>query len=298
MRIARSLLVVVVLASIVLGIRASYLNLEGRPQWGTSVALGVTLMLLSLLVLQPALHPPRPPKVTVTAPEADPGEIYGHDSAGFEYTRDAAGNTYRYTDIGPVRMPPQPLPARWWNGPGRLILVVSWLARSVLAGYAAYFVSEQIYRGFNLTLLEFAVVAQVLSLVLRIAQQLSGFRLNWSSYRGWAGVRKLANTVVLVVLAGYAFVVADILGAVVSAIPLFTYRTLDGMWHLPWLNVPIVVVVTIVAIIILAVVVSWVQSLIARALGPDSALGEKLDELRIIKWEGDPRMLWRRDDPW
>lgn len=106
----------------------------------------------------------------------------------------------------------------------------------------------------------------------------------------------MANAVVTAMLAGYPFVVADLLDGVLSPILLFTYRTLDAMWHLPWLNIPIVIVVCVIVLVILTAVVSWLQGLIARALGPDSALGEMLDELRIIKWEGDPRGLWRYRD--
>jgi hypothetical protein len=246
--------VAVAIAVLVLGIRAGYLNLQGRPQPATSVALGVTTLMLNLLVFLPALRPPRP----------------------------AEG-------IAQAETPP----ARWWNWPGRVLVVVAWLVRSALAGYAAYFVAQELDRGFSPTLLQFAVAAQVLTLLRRIGVQLSGFRLGWAGYRGWAGVRKLANAVVTAALAGYAFVVADLLSAVFSAIPRFIYRILDAGWHLPWLNIPIVIVVCVVVAIVLAVVVSWVQGLIARALGPGSALGEKLDELRIIKWEGDPRELWR-----
>jgi hypothetical protein len=247
-RLARILgFVVVLIAAIVLGIRAGYLNLEGRPQVGTSVALGITMLMLNLLTFMPALRPPK-----VTAP-----------------------------------------PSRWWTWPGQVLVVIAWFVRSALAGYAAYFVAQELDRGFNLTLLQFAVAAQVLTLLRRIGHQLAGFRLDWSGYRGSAGVRKLANVVITAVLAGYAFVVADLLGAVLSAVPRFTYRTLDAMWHLPWLNIPIVIVVCLIALVILTVVVSWVQGLIARALGPDNPLAEKLDELRIIKWEGDPRVLWR-----
>ncbi len=75
---------------------------------------------------------------------------------------------------------------------------------------------------------------------------------------------------------------ADLADAVLLAIPRFIYRALDSLWHPAWLNIPIVVVACVIVAIILTIVVSWIQKLIVRALGPDSALGAKLDELQII----------------
>jgi len=90
--------------------------------------------------------------------------------------------------------------------------------------------------------------------------------------------------VVTALLAGYAFVVAAVLEDFVTAIPRGIYRGLDHLWHLPGLNIPIVVVASIIAFVILAIVASWLQGRVARALGPNSALGAKLEELRLIKW--------------
>jgi hypothetical protein len=239
--------IVFILGAIGLGIRAAYLNIEGRPQVATSVALGLTVALLHVVAFVPALRP---------TPEA-------------------------------ARRPTS------WNLPGRVLIVLTWLARSALSGYASYFVAQELDRGFNLTLLEFAVAAQMLTLLWRIGYHLAGFRLDWSGYRGRAELRRLANAAVRVILAGYAFVVADLLDGVLFAIPRAVYRGLDGMWHLPWLNVPIVVVVSAVALIILAVVVNLVQGVLARVLGQGNALGQKLEDLRVVRWEGDVRDLWR-----
>ncbi len=43
-------------------------------------------------------------------------------------------------------------------------------------------------------------------------------------------------------------------------------------------------VASVIAFLILAVVASWLQGRAARALGPNNALGAKLEELRFIKW--------------
>jgi hypothetical protein len=288
--------VAALLATLVFGIRALYLYADGRPQVGASVAFGVSTLLLTVLSSVPALRPPRPPAVTVTHPDAGPGETYGYDVYEYEYTRDAEGNLYRYEEAGPRRMPPPPPPPQWWNGLGRSMLILDWLVRSAVAGYVAYYITQERDRGFSLTLAALAVALLLLGLLRRIGSQLAGFVLAWSAYRGWAGVRKLVNAAVQVTLAGYAFLVADVLDTVLGAIPRFVYRGLDSLWHLPWFNVPIVVVVCLIVLIMLSALVARVQRLVARALGPDSAFGEKLDDLRLIKWQGDLRAFRRSHD--
>jgi hypothetical protein len=288
-------------ATLVFGIRALYLHAMDRPDVGASVGFGVSTLLLSVFSFAPALRPRSQPPVTVTNPDAEPGEPYGYDVFEYEYTRDAEGNLYRYEETGLRRMPPPPPPPGWWNGFGRLLLLLDWLVRSAVAGYAAYFVTQELNRGFSLTLALLALALTLLGLLRRIGSQLVGFPQDWSAYRRWSVVGKLVNAAVRVTLAGYAFVVADVLDAVLGAIPRSVYRVLDGAWHAPWLNIPIVVVVCLILLVILSALVSFVQRLIARALGPDNAVGAKLDDLRVIKWSGDWKAMrreWNADDDW
>ena len=296
MRWARLGARLLVIAAIVLVVWVVYLNIHGRPQTLTSVALGGTTFLIVLMETTPLLRPPRPPDITVTNPDALPGSVYGHDAEERTYTRDDQGRLYfieEWVTTWLWPMPLEPPPPRWWNGPGRMFIIVNWLARASLSGFVAYYSAGLLDRGFNLTLLELAAIACALMPLRHVAKQLAGFPLTWDEYRHGAGARLLARAVVAVIVAGYAFVIADFVVSVAGKAPRAIYRALDGLWHLPWLNVPIVVVTCFVGVVVLATIAGWARAAIAWLLGPGSASESALDELPQITVEGDPRIFWR-----
>jgi hypothetical protein len=283
--------IVAVLALIGFAVRAAVLNIGGHPQLGASIALGCTVLVIYLTMWVPTRPPP--------AGAARQNYAYLRENIQFENLGEF--QDYVERDGSAERDEPAPPPGpprRWLVGPGRVLIVVTWALRAVVAGYLACLVAQELDRTFHLTLLVFAAASRVLVLLQRVGQYLAGFRLSWAKYRGWAGVGTVASLVVLSVVAGYAFVLADFFGMLITTVPRFTYRTLDSLWHLPWLNIPIVVVVCVIGVIILTVVITVIQTMLARVFGPGNVTGAMLEERKLIKFEGDPRLLWQEITYW
>ncbi len=134
------------LASIVLGIRAGYLNIHGRPQFGTSVALGIAILVLfSDFLARPGAR--RPP-VTVTYARTQSRPVYARDRSRIQYTHDGDGNLYRFTESWPTT-DAAGTAARRGGGTGRPVRLWSssgWSARRWPA--MSYFVAEEVrYAG-------------------------------------------------------------------------------------------------------------------------------------------------------
>ncbi len=281
-------------AVIVLSIRAGHLNVEGHPQTGTSVALGIAIVILNLF-LAPSFRPKQPPAAateqsgpSVEGPSVEGPSVEGHDESfqldynrgAFQLNAEVDGVLLAHDEPDALRPgPATPSAPSGWRPLGSAMVAITWLARSALAGYVAYYVSQELDRGFNLALLQFSIAAQVLILLRRAGHQLAGFRLDWSGYRGWGLLGKVLIAAATALVAGYVFVAARVVGAVGTAVPRFVYRTLDGMWHLPWLNVPIVVVVCVILGAVVLALFVWMVS----SLGPDSAIVELLDKLGIVE---------------
>jgi hypothetical protein len=261
----RVLVVLVVLTSILLGIRAYYLNLVGRPQVATTVALSITIFAVNLIRFKPALIPRRP--------EASSDES------------DAVADT------------PMP-PPRWWNWPARAVIVVTWLARGALTAFGVYYAAQQLDRAFNLTLFLLPPSLRLLALLRRVGHQLAGFRLDWSEYRGWAGVERLVTAALTAVFAGYIYVISDLLFAYVPVVPRFIYRILDGWWHVPWLNVSLVSAACAVVLAIVVFLFGYARYFIAIAMGREREyLTQIYEQTGVIRKSGDPRQRWRFGDP-
>jgi len=165
-----------------------------------------------------------------------------------------------------------------------------------LAAWGAYYLSQQLDRGFNLVLLLVAVGLRLLALLRRVGHQLAGFRLDWSDYRGGAGLQNLVIAIVLSVGAGYIFVLSDLAAEWAPVLPRAGYRLLDGWWHLPWLNVSLVVLACGVLGFALLWLFGTVRMLVLARLGrEDRWLREAYERAGLIA-RPDPRQHWQYGD--
>ncbi|KUM73306.1 hypothetical protein [Streptomyces curacoi] len=163
---------------------------------------------------------------------------------------------------------------------GRLLIVVVWIVQAFLFGLSGYLVSTQFQKppGFHGSVALLAAAGQVLALVALCARNMAGFRPDPGFSFGFPGVlRHVLDRAALVVLAGYASTLPDVVKTVVTWVPDQVHGFFASLAP-AWLAWPLTVAVCAVWFLAVLVVESLLQVLIASALGPDNSLGQWLGE--------------------
>lgn len=163
---------------------------------------------------------------------------------------------------------------------GRLVIVVVWIVQAFIFGFSGYFVSSSFQEqpGFHGRVALLATVGQVLTLVALCARSMAGFRPDWGfSLSVLGALRFLLDRVVLVVLAGYASTLPDLVETAVAWVPDHVHGFFSSLVP-AWLAWPMTVAACAVWFFAVLVVESLLQLLIASALGPENSLGAWLGD--------------------
>lgn len=152
-----------------------------------------------------------------------------------------------------------------------------WLLQCLLTAYGSYYLAGQLEREFQPILAGLALLGSGFTLIRLWARHLNGIDIEWSFLRGAAGLRYLANRIVLAAIAGAWLLLAYW----VWFLPSRAYRWLSDVTGTAWLAVP----GTLLSCLLLLVMLGLLQRLAVRLLGADNAVGRWLDEHSLVVYQ-------------
>jgi hypothetical protein len=200
----------------------------------------------------------------------------------------------------PERRAPQdkavPRPAKARRA-GAALIVGAWLGRSALAGVVAYTVAIRFHEppGFDTRVAVAVGVGRILQAVLEGGRRVAGFpREVEAGHPAVGGVRWLVNSVLAMVLAGYAAVIPGLLsdpGRVVEALTSSRWWPSIPGYHAlaeaagTWLAVTVTVIALLLLLAVAIVLVGLIQRGLAKLIGPDNPLSESLRKDALFWFE-------------
>jgi hypothetical protein len=156
---------------------------------------------------------------------------------------------------------------------GRWLSGLLWVARAATFAYLTYSITNNADQtSFQARSAIVAGAAQAFVLLLAVARHLAGFVVEWKFVRGLNALRYLLRIATGVLLAGYAGMLADVVGIVVPWVPSHVYRLLDR-WLWSWVAAPLTGVTSLVLVLVIVLVEGLLQSGAAHLLGRGNALG-------------------------
>jgi hypothetical protein len=211
---------------------------------------------------------------------------------------------------GPGLRPPQPRPrARVLVFAGRVLLVLTWLARAVVAGFIGYAVAgvpeDSVY---DLRLVVSVLIGWALSRVGGVGRLLAGFPPE-KRFGVRMVVRGVLTLAVTVAAAAFAHQLEAAAAAVLFWVPSRAYAMFYGWWSTPFFAVPMSAPVWVLwFLVVTAAAVSLINTS-KRVFGGDNEVGKWAEGLEVVKfevngqrpgclltwygWTGEPVSPWR-----